>query len=355
MLAANRVSQRLGIRHPIIQGPFGNGLSSAELVAAVNNAGGLGSFGLAGFAPDAILEIGRKIRALTNGPFALNLWVPLPGQEETALERAAFERAVARLAPLFADVGEPVPSWEDVAKNPLPSFDAQAQALLEVRPPVASFVFGVPPAALLRELRRLGIATIGTATNVVEGEALDASKMDLIVASGVEAGGHRASFLRSAEESLTTSVLVRQLSGRVSAPVIAAGGIVDGRTVAAAMLLGAEGAQVGTAFLATNESGAPEAHKAALVASGERSTVLTSAFTGRAARSLVNRFAREVGAQDADILPFPWQHLLTRPLRLAATRQQNTEWMSLWAGQNVPLVTRRSAAELMDLLVNENS
>jgi nitronate monooxygenase len=317
------------MKHPIIQGPFGNGLSSVELVAAVNKAGGLGSFGLAGFTPDRILDVASRIRALTDAPFALNLWVPL--------------------------AGESVPTWEDVEKNPPPSFDAQVEALLEARPPVASFVFGIPPAPLVRELRRLDITTIGTATNVVEGEALDAAELDVIVASGSEAGGHRSSFLRSPAESLTTSALVRQLAGRLKAPVVAAGGIVDDRTTAAAMLLGAEGVQVGTAFLATHESGAPEAHKAALVAPGERSTVLTTAFTGRAARALVNGFVREIGAHEEDILPFPWQHLVTRPLRLAATAQGRPEWMSLWASQNVPLVARRPAAELMEMLVNDDA
>jgi len=355
MLTSTRVSERLSIRHPIIQGPFGNGLSSAELVAAVNRAGGLGSFGLAGFTADGIVDVAKKIRALTDAPFALNIWVPLSGEEETRLDLSAFERALRRLAPLYADVGASLPTFEEIERSRPPSFVEQSRALLQVRPPVASFVFGIPPAPFLRELKDAGITTIGTATNAAEGEALDAAGLDLIVASGMEAGGHRSSFLKSPAESLSTSALVRQLSGRVAAPVIAGGGIVDARTVAAAMILGAEGVQVGTAFLATHESGAPEAHKAALVAPGERSTVLTTAFTGRAARSLVNGFAREIGAHADDVLPFPWQHVLTRPLRAAATAQGRAELMSLWAGQNTPLVARRSAAELMALLVTDDS
>lgn len=346
-----RVSERLGVRHPIIQGPFGHGFSSAKLVAAVNRAGGLGSFGLAGAPPEQILEIGSGIRSLTDGPFALNLWLPVGGHPLPP-DRGVFERTVRRLAPLYEEVGGDPPRWDDLAAEHEPSFDAQVEALLAVRPPAVSFVFGVPPAGLLRELRRLGITTLAAATNVVEGRALEAAGIDIIVASGSDAGGHRYAFLRPETHSLTTSALVRQLAGQVSAPIVAAGGIVDHRSVASAMLLGAEGVQVGTAFLATHESGASEAYKAALVAPVERSTVLTTAFTGRAARALANRIVREIDAHPENILPYPWQYVATRPIREAAGLAGNVECMSLWAGQNVPLVERRPVAELMTRLVD---
>src|SRR4249920_1551386 len=137
MPTSTRVSERLGVRHPIIQGPFGNGLSSVDLVAAVNRAGGLGSFGLAGFTADGIVDVAKKIRALTDGPFALNIWVPLAGEEETRLDPRAFERALQRLAPLYADVGVRLPTLEDIEKSRPPSFAEQSRALLEVRPPIA--------------------------------------------------------------------------------------------------------------------------------------------------------------------------------------------------------------------------
>ncbi|HSQ32765.1 MAG TPA: nitronate monooxygenase [Gemmatimonadaceae bacterium] len=348
--STTRVSERLGLRYPIIQGPFGHGFSSAKLIAAVNQAGGLGSFGLAGIAPERIFEIGTEIRSLTSGPFALNLWLPVGGHPLPP-DRGAFERAVRRLTPLYHEVGADPPRWDDLAAHPEPSFEAQVEALLAVRPPIVSFVFGVPPAGLLRELRRLGIATLAAATNVVEGRALEAAGIDVIVASGSDAGGHRYAFLRPETHSLTTSALVRQLAGQVSAPIIAAGGIVDSRSVASAMLLGAEGVQVGTGFLATHESGASDAYKAALVAPVERSTVLTTAFTGRAARALANRIVREIDAHPENILPYPWQYVATRPIRVAAALAGNVEFMSLWAGQNVPLVERQSAAELMTRLI----
>lgn len=349
-----RVSERLGVRYPIIQGPFGHGFSSARLVAAVNQAGGLGSFGLAGIAPEQILAIGTEIRSLTDGPFALNLWLPVAGHQLPP-GRGAFERTVRRLAPLYDEVGAEPPRWEDLAADPEPSFAAQVEALLAVRPPVVSFVFGIPPAGLLRELRGLGVTTLAAATNVVEGRALEAAGVDIIVASGSDAGGHRYAFLRPEAHSLTTSALVRQLAGQLSAPIVAAGGIVDNRSAASVMLLGAEGVQVGTAFLATDESAASEAYKAALVAPVERSTVLTTAFTGRAARALANRIVREIDAHPEDILPYPWQYVATRPIRVAAGLTGKEEWMSVWAGQNVPLVERGPAAELMTRLVNHTA
>lgn len=345
-----RATERLGIRHPIVQGPFGGGLSTAELVAAVSNAGGLGSFGLEGFDPARIAEVGTRIRALTAGPFAMNLWVPLDGEAASSMDRDAFDRAMRHLRPIYDDLGVPVPAYESITENPTPPFLAQVDAVLAVRPAVASFIFGVPSEAVLHELRRRGIVTIGTATNVREGEALAAAGIDLVVASGAEAGGHRAAFLRSPLESLGTMALVPQLADRLDVPVIAAGGIADRRGVRAAFALGADAVQVGTAFLATHESGAAEPHKAALAA-GDRHTALTTAFTGRHARGLANRFVEHVGAVERDILPFPWQYLLTKPLRQAAAAQQRPEWMSLWAGQNAPLVTRRSAADVMQELL----
>ena len=348
-----RVTERLGLRYPIIQGPFGNGLSRAALVAAVTNAGGLGSFGLEGFEPAQFAGVSAEIRALTSGPFALNLWVPLKGEGSTPPGRAAFDRAVRRLDPIYVELGMLAPRWEQIAAIARPSFEERVEALIAVNPPVASFMYGIPPEPVLRELRARGSVVIGTATNVAEGIALERAGIDLVVASGSDAGGHRSSFLRPAEQSLTTSALVLQLAVVLNVPVIAAGGIVNGRSTAAALMLGAEAVQVGTAFLASNESGAPDAHKAALIAYDERSTVLTTAFTGRHSRGFVNQFVDEIGAVEEDILPYPWQYLLTRPIRAAAGQQGKTDWMSLWAGQNAPLVTRRSAAEVMRFLVED--
>jgi len=344
-----RLTERLGIRSPIVQGAFGGGLSTPELVAAVANSGGLGSFGVQGLEPDQIEETARAIRRLTQGPFALNLWVPLAG-DLAAPTQASYDATMARLRPFFAELALEPPSLEEVLQAVAPRFEQQLDAVLRSRPPVFSFIFGIPPAEMLRECKRLGIVTLGTATNLAEGEALDAAGVDMIVASGSEAGGHRASFLRPVAEALATSALVPQVVDRVQVPVIAAGGIADGRGIVAAFALGAEGVQVGTAFLASEESGATPAHKQALVKPGDRSTMLTRAFTGRYARGLVNRFMREMSPYDSEFPAYPWQNLMTLPLRRAAARAGLAELLPLWAGQNVTLVRARKAAEVMDFL-----
>jgi nitronate monooxygenase len=192
---------------------------------------------------------------------------------------------------------------------------------------------------------------MGTATNVAEAVALDAAGVDVIVASGIEAGGHRASFLRPVAEALAVSALVPQVVDRVRVPVVAAGGIADGRGAVAAMVLGAQGVQVGTAFLASPESGASPPHKKALVEGTERSTMLTRAYTGRYARGLVNQGMRDLLRHEPVLPSYPWQGRMMAPLTRAAAKAGNPELMALWAGQNVPLVSLRPAAELMAFLV----
>ena len=351
--SATPLTERLGIRYPIVQGPFGGGRSTVELAAAVTNAGGLGSFGAVDLEPDGIAEVAAGIRRLTPGPFALNLWVPLGPTLEPPPSSAQYAGAVALLRPHYDELGVQPPPFDEVVAGFAGKFGRQVEAVLAARPAVFSFIYGVPPADVLNECRRLGIVTFGTATNVAEAEALDAAGIDVIVASGLEAGGHRSSFLRPVAESLAVSALVPQVADRVRRPVIAAGGIADGRGAVAAFVLGAHGVQVGTAFLATPESGASAPHKAALVAPTERSTMLTRVFTGRYARGLVNRYVRDMLPHEAGVPAYPWQSRMIAPLAQAAGRAGIADLMPLWAGQNVPLVTRRSAAELMVFLVDD--
>lgn len=351
--SATPLTERLGIRYPIVQGPFGGGRSTVELAAAATNAGGLGSFGAGYMEPDDITEVANGIRRLTPGPFALNLWVPLDAELEPPPTEAEYAATVALLRPFYDEVHAEPPSFHDVVGGlgGREKFARQVEAVLAARPAVFSFIFGIPSDDILKECRRLGIATLGTATNVVEAEALAAAGVDAIVASGTEAGGHRASFLRPSTESLGVSALVPQIVDRVRTPVVAAGGIADGRGAVAAVVLGAHGVQVGTAFLATHESGATPAHKRALVEQTERSTVLTRAFSGRPARGLVNRYVREMLQHEAELPAYPWQNRLVSPLALAAGKAGVADLLPLWAGQNVPLVAQRSAAELMAFLV----
>lgn len=340
---------RLGVQVPIVQGPFGGGLSTVELAATVSRLGGLGSFGAHALAPAAIGDIAAQLRAATDRPFALNLWASDhdPGGIDPAPERVASLRA--ELAPWFAELGLDVPEPPVHYHHP---FDEQVDALIEAAPPVFSFVFGVPRPAILAECRRRGIVTVGAATSVAEARALDDAGVDAIVATGFEAGGHRPSFLARAEDSLMgTFALVQLVAPRVRAPVIAAGGIVDRRGVDAARVLGAAAAQIGTAFLACRESGATDEHRALLFGEAAFTTVLTRSFSGRLARGLRNRWTD--AHRDGDIAPFPLQSWFTGELKRAAVRAKRTDLVSLWGGQSAPNLSHRSAAELMAALTQD--
>lgn len=350
MWQRNRLSQLLGVTHPIVQGPFGGGISTVELTASVSNAGGLGSFGAHHLDGNGILEVARAIREKTSGPFGLNLWVPL-GTEPTPTEMASrFARDLERLQPYYEALGLPLPTLPERFQ---PSYDEQILALLDARPAVFSFVYGIPTDDVLAECRHRGIVTLGTATNVYEAQALEAAGVDGIVVSGSEAGGHRASFLRPPEESPALGALLPQVADLVSVPLVAAGGIADGRGIVSALALGAEGVQVGTAFLACEESGASGAHRAALHSDAARATVQTRAFSGRLARGIRNRMLTELEGVQAELPPYPVQNWLTSPVRRAAAQANRSEFLGLWAGQNAPLARHRHASELVDFLVTD--
>jgi nitronate monooxygenase len=353
MWKTTEVSRRLDLAAPIVQGPFGGGLSAVELVAAVSNAGGLGSFGVHHLEAAQIRETAEAIRARTRRPFALNLWIPMHDSDDPVIDDDAFARNVERLAPYLAELGLPPPLRP---QRFAPRYDDQVEALLEARPRVFSFVYGVPSAAVLQRCRELEIVTLGTATTPDEALALDAAGVDMVVATGFEAGGHRVSFLRPAEESLTgTLALIPQVVDAIEAPVIAAGGIVDGRGVAAALVLGAQGVQIGTAFLACRESGASEVHRAALFSPQAKVTALTRAFSGRLARGIRNRFIDEMHKQEAELPGYPVQSWFTGPIKRAAIAQGRPELISLWSGQAAPLLKHRDASSLMDALLAQTT
>lgn len=331
----NRLTELLGIDDPIVLGPFG-GLSSVELTTAVSELGGLGSFGLYGYDGDRIAETAAAIRTATDRPFNLNVWLPLTDDPTDApLAPGGFEASVDALRPFFDEVGLPAPEEPPAAY--LPSFEEQWHAVLEARPAVASFVFGAPPEQVVESARARGIRLLGTATSVDEALALDAAGVDAVVATGLEAGGHRVSFLRQPEQSLIGSIsLIPQVVDAVGVPVIAAGGIADRRGVAAALALGADGVQVGTAFLRTRQSATTDAHRAAIGATAAHETVLTRAMSGRLARGARNRVLREIEASGM-IAPFPVQNWLTGKFRAEAVRTGRGELQSLWMGQSASL------------------
>lgn len=346
-----RLQALLGIDYPVVQGPFGGGLSSIRLATAVSNAGGLGSFGAHTLSPAEIGTLVAALKANTRSPFAVNLWVPHPGEIEQTLTTEEFDRHVLRLRPYLRELDLPDPPYRTSYDN---DFTGQVEAILEARPPVFSFVMGIPPAAVLEEARRRGIVTIGTATTVDEAVALEKAGVDAIVASGSDAGGHRGAFLRPVHESLVGAFsLIPQVADAVAIPVIAAGGIADARGVVAALTLGAEGVQIGTAFLVSDESAASAIHKRALHSPEARATVLTRVFTGRLARGIANRFQREMAEFEDDLPPYPIQSALTQSLRGAANDRSLHDYVHLWAGQAAPLTTAGPAAAYLLALAGE--
>lgn len=337
---ASSLRDVLGVESPIVLGPFG-GLSSVDLAGVVSDLGGLGSFGLYGYAPERIHETIAALRARTARPFAVNLW--LPTGDEVRPSEVDLGPSLGALAPLFDAAGVPAPS---LPERFIPDAAEQVAAVLDAAPPVLSVVFGVPDDDLVTAARSRRIRLVGTATSVAEAVALDRAGVDVVVATGVEAAGHRVSFLRRAEESLVgTMALVPQVVDAVSVPVVAAGGIADRRGVAAAFALGASGVQVGTAFLRTRQSAAPAAHRAAIAAAGDTGTVLTRAMSGRLARGIPNRAMREIETSGV-IAPFPAQNWLTGVFRAAAAARDDGDLLSLWAGQAAALATHDDAADV---------
>lgn len=328
----------LGIRTPLVLAPFG-GLSSVPLVAAVSEAGGLGSYGLYGYDAERIRSTIAGIRTVTAAPFAVNIWLPTGDEVAPNAQHDAFAQA---LAPFYEAVGVPLPGRPE---RYLPPLEEQLEAILEAAPAVLSVVFGVPSPEVVEAAHGRGIRVVGTATTVAEAVALAGAGVDAVVATGAEAAGHRVSFLRPAEDSLVGLFsLLPQVVDAVDVPVIAAGGISDRRGVAAAFALGAQGVQVGTAFLATAESAANDAHRAAIRATAADETVLTRAMSGRLARGARNRAVRAIEA-GGTIAPFPMQNWLTGRFRAAAGEQGLGELQSLWMGQSAPLARYDTAAE----------
>lgn len=347
-----RLTRRLGLKFPIIQGPFGSGISSVDLVASACNSGALGSFGVHHLDAQGIRNVALDIRARTDRPFALNLWIPMQGEASEVTEDD-FQAALAPLKSIYAELDQLLPQRP---RRLLPRYEEQIEALLEARPAVFSFVYGVPTPEVLQACRERNIITFGTATTPEEATLLADSGVDMIVATGFEAGGHRVSFLRPAEDCLTgTLALIPQVVDAVKIPVIAAGGIADGRGIAAAMMLGAQGVQIGTAFLACEESAASELHRALLHEVQPTQTALTRAFTGRLARGIRNGLIEEIAKSGEPIAPYPLRAWLFGQLKQAALRSNNTHRMALWCGQSAPLLKHRRAHELIDGLVAETT
>jgi nitronate monooxygenase len=346
-MARNALLHNLGIEHPVFVSPMAGGPSTPKLAAAVSNAGGLGFLAGAYLTPAEITEAVRHFRALSDRPFGINLFA---GGWQTDPAKAP-ESMLSLLGEIHYDLGLAPPELPAPAADPFP---AQFEAVLEARPAVFSFTFGIPRPELLDLARRLDILCIGTATTVEEAQMLTDAGIDAIAAQGAEAGAHRGTFTGNFETAMVpTMKLVRDIVAEVRTPVIACGGLMDGRDIGAALAAGAAAAQLGTAFLACPESGASEPYKRALLAAKTDTTVITRAFSGRPARGLRNGFIQRLEGNEKTILPYPMQNSLTRAMRAAAAAMGNPQFLSLWAGQGVSRLREMPAGDLVRKLVQE--
>jgi len=348
-----KASEILGIQYPVLQGPFGGKLSSVELVSTVSNTGGLGGYGAYTLNPQEIVEVDKQIKAATSKPYNINLWVSDTDALDGTVSDGQFKQAQQLFKPYFDELGIDLPEKPAPFKT---RFENQVEVILHQRPPVFSFTFGTPSADILEQCRRLGIVTVGAATTLDEAVVLENAGVDLIIASGFEAGGHRPSFLASAEAStIGTFVLLQLIKEKVKTPVIAAGGIANGKGVAAALALGAAAAQIGTAFLATDESNATAIHKQMLFSNAAKYTTLSRAFTGRLGRGITSRIAADLTHKENSFLPFPLQTQFMSHLQKAAIEQEKWDMILFWGGQVAPILKYTKAAELMKSIIEETA
>nr|WP_294947610.1 nitronate monooxygenase [uncultured Mucilaginibacter sp.] len=348
-----KATEMLGVKYPILQGPFGGNLSSVKLVATVSNAGGLGGYGAYTLSPQEIIDVDKQIKAATDKPYNINLWASDTDAVDGTISNEHFEKAKALFKPYFDEAGIDLPAKPAPFKT---RFENQLQVILDLKPKVFSFMFGVPSADVLEQCRRLGIVTIGAATTLDEAMFLENAGVDMIIASGFEAGGHRPSFLASAESSTTgTFVLLQLIKEKVKTPVIAAGGVATGKGIAAALTLGADAAQIGTAFLATDESNALPIHRQMLFSDAAKYTTLSRAFTGRLGRGITSRIAKDLVHKEAGMLPFPLQTTFMAPLRKVALEQEKWDMILFWGGQIAPILKHTKATELMQSLIEETT
>ena len=336
----------LGVEYPLIQAPMAGGPSTPELAAAVSNAGALGSLGAGYLSPEQLDADIRRVKEITDKPFSVNLFVP-----ENIELREVGDKVLNKLKDFSNEFGL------DPSQSPEPpqfTFEDQLSVILDNNVSVFSFTFGVPEPRIIQELKNKRTIVVGTATCVEEGVLLQDLGCDAIVAQGSEAGGHRGSFRPTTETPMIGGLsLIPQLVSNIGIPVIASGGIMDGRGITAAMALGASAVQMGTAFLSCKEANLPKPWLDSLLNSKDTSTVLTRSFTGKYARGIKNKFIDEMSSLEEEVAPYPIQNYLTRQLRNAAKQKGDSEYMSMWAGQGSSMSRESTAEELVDALVLE--
>ncbi|NMO94914.1 NAD(P)H-dependent flavin oxidoreductase [Paenibacillus lemnae] len=347
----NDTTKQLNIQYPIVQAPMAGGITTPNFVAEVSNNGGLGMIGAGYLTPSQTREQIREVKQLTSNPFGINLFVP----NQFEITHDTIESANRLLHSIhqqlnIEEFGIEVPESNQIMR----SFVDQLQVVIEENVPICSFTFGLPSKEVIAELKQHQITVIGTATTVREAVEVENSGMDMVVVQGSEAGGHRGNFIDNHEDSLIGLMsLIPQVAECVSIPVIAAGGIMNGRGVIAAMILGAEAVQMGTAFLTCTESGAHDIHKEAILNAQEDQTTLTRAFSGKWARGIKNNFISEMKDHERLLPDFPIQNMLTQRIRKTGSEQRNPEFMSLWSGQSPGLAQHQTVKKLMRDIVSE--
>lgn len=342
-----RLSEQLGIHFPLIQAPMAGGATTPSLVAAVCNAGALGSLGAGYLTANELRETILKIRTLTDKPFAVNLFIP----EIAVASEKQIQQACKVITNACVELKHEV---KPVNLPHTPSFEEQMKVIVQERIPIFSFTFGILAPHWVTQLKKNNTILIGTATTVEEALLLEKSGIDILVVQGKEAGGHRGTFLGKAEDALfELRELLSLIKAQVKIPVIAAGGIMNNKHIAEILALGAMGIQMGTAFLTCLESGIHPKYKEILLTCRKDNTVLTRAFSGKFARGIRNKFTERLTNQENAILAYPIQNALTRSMRVEAAKQNCTDFMALWAGQAAHLCQEKPAADLIRELTNE--
>lgn len=336
----------LNIEYPIIQAGMAGGATTPELIANVSNAGGLGTLGAAYMKPEDIKQAIHDIRKLTTKPFSVNLFCVENSDEPNDEEKNVVKKELLRIG---RDLGV---KESDIQFNAADYFDEQFQVLIDEKVPVISTAFGLLPEAKAKQAKENDIIITSMITTVEEAILAERRGADIIIAQGSDAGGHRSTFDLTRHKNgadIGTFSLVPQVADNVKIPVAAAGGVNDGRSLAAALALGAAGVQIGTRFLSSEEAGIHKAYKQKLFASKEDDTVITKVFSGRPARGILNKFIEEFSK---DPLAYPYQNSATKSIRGAAAKRGNAEYISLWAGQNLrPVVKEQPAAEIVEEII----
>lgn len=345
----NILTKLLELDYPIIQAPMAGGVTTTNLVSSVSNFGGLGMIGAGYMTPEQIQNQIKEVRGVSKNKFGINLFIP----NDFKVTENEIYRASKLLQPLIEqlNVQNEKPNLPTV-ENEWEIYYQQLKVIIDEKVSVCSFTFGIPSKEIVTELKKHGIFLIGTATTVAEALLNQEIGMDAVVAQGSEAGGHRGTFAGD-DNPIGLMSLIPQVTEHVRIPVIAAGGIMNGQGIYDALHLGAQAVQLGTAFLTCRESGAHPVHKQAILNSTDDQTVFTRIYSGKWARGIKNKFYQELKDYEVELPEFPIQNTLTSAIRRAAAQQNNSEYMSLWAGQNASLAKNLTVEEFMKAIIME--